>query len=66
MIVRALPIRGTNKHVWGKKKYYPGIEYDVDDDLGDILIARGIAVKLKDSPSPFKRGPGRPRKEPSG
>ena len=64
MKVKALPTRGTTLHEHERKKYYPGVEYVVDDELGNVLIFRGIAEKIEESsPRPVtKRGPGRPKK----
>lgn len=72
MLVKINPVRGTRLWVWEKKKYYPGEIKNVDEDLGAVLIKRGIAVEHVVSPTPpdtsmpppvaRKRGPGRPRK----
>lgn len=64
MVVKALPKRGDRLHEHERKKYYPGVVYGVDDELGRVLISRGIAEKVEESsPRPVvKRGPGRPKK----
>lgn len=59
MLVKVLPIRGTNMHVWDRKKYFPGEIKDLDDELAEMLIKKRIVEKLPDPP---RRGPGRPRK----
>lgn len=68
MIVKVLPIENTTMRVWENLKYYPGVVHEVDDALGEVLIKRRIAVKVDAPPKksavspPFRRGPGRPRK----
>jgi hypothetical protein len=61
MRVKILQPRGTTIHVWDRKKYYPGTEHELPEDLAKIFLRRKMAVEVK-RPDPPKRKPGRPRK----